>query len=69
MKSDQINIHQTISNCTIFFTNCHGETFSLAKCKIANSLFKYRSKLCYTILSRYRLNCTNCNIFFLKFNW
>ena len=59
MKSDQINIHQTLSNC-------HGDAFPLAKCEIANSLFKYtcRSKICYTILSRYRLNCTNCNMFF-----
>ena len=61
MKSDQTKRYRI---APFFFTNCHGEAFPLAKCEFANSLFKYRSKLCYTILSRYRLNCTNCNMFF-----
>ena len=66
MKSDK-SIHQKISNSTIFI-NCHGEAFHLAKREIVISLFKYRSKLSNTSLSRYRLNCTNCNMIFPKLN-
>ena len=43
MKIDQ-NIHQKISNCTIF-KNCHGEASPFAKREIVISLYKYRSKL------------------------
>ena len=58
MKSDQIYTPKLrISNCNIF-TNSYREAFLLEKCEIVI--------LYFNIEANFELNCTNCNIIFLK---